>query len=113
MPIRTENKKLYPKNWPEIRENIRKRARDKCEWCGVVNHSWINRHTREICLQDEEGTIRVVCTVAHLDHNPENSSEDNLAFLCQKCHNSYDAPHRKQTRRNSKLIGQLKFKEDG
>lgn len=107
MPIKPENKHLYPGNWNEIRERIRTRAMDKCEWCGVVNHSWINKYTREICLQDEENAVRVICTTAHLDHNPENNSDDNLAFLCQKCHNNYDAPHRKQTRKNSKLTGQL------
>ena len=109
MPIKTENKDKYPANWPEIRERIRQRAHDLCEWCGVVNHSWINRFSREICLQDEEDTIRVICTVAHLDHNPENNSDDNLAFLCQKCHNNYDRKHRNQTRRNNKLKGQLKI----
>ena len=106
MPIKPENKNRYPSNWKEIVERIRTRAKDKCEWCGVVNHSWINRKTREICLQDEEDTIRVICTTAHMDHIPENCEDENLYFLCQKCHNRYDAPHRKQTIRNSKLIGQ-------
>jgi hypothetical protein len=109
MPIKPENKKLYPDNWNQIRERIRKRANDKCEWCGAINHSWINRYTRELCLQDEEYTIRVICTTAHLDHNPQNNEDNNLAFLCQKCHNNYDRPHRNQTRRNSKLIGQNKL----
>ena len=107
MPIKPENKHLYPGNWSEIRERIRLRANDKCERCGVINHSWINRHTREICLQDEPDTIRIVCTVAHLDHNPENNSDENLAFLCQKCHNNHDIKHRIGTRRDSKLKGQL------
>ena len=109
MPIKPENKDKYPDNWPEIRARVRKRAGDKCEWCGVVNHSWINRISREICISDEDDAIRVVCTVAHLDHNPENNDENNLAFLCQKCHNSYDAPHRKQTRQQGKLKSQLKL----
>jgi len=51
--------------------------------------------------------IVIVCTVAHLDHNPENNSDNNLAFLCQKCHNNHDRKHRNQTRRNNKLRGQL------
>lgn len=53
--------------------------------------------------------IVIVCTVAHLDHNPENNADDNLAFLCQKCHNNYDRKHRNQTIRNNKLNGQLKL----
>lgn len=106
MPIRPENKIRYPDNWPEIRERIRERAGDKCEWCGAVNHSYVNRITRELCLTDELNAIRIVCTVAHLDHTPENCEDDNLAFLCQKCHNRYDARHRAQTRKGDKLKGQ-------
>jgi 5-methylcytosine-specific restriction endonuclease McrA len=109
MPIKPENKKRYPENWKEVRSRIQTRARDKCEWCGVVNYSWINRISREICLQDEENTIRVVCTTAHLDHTPENCDDSNLVFLCQKCHNNYDIGHRKQTRRDSHNVGQLQL----
>lgn len=38
MPIKPENKKLYPKNWKEIRAKILERADNKCEFCGVPNH---------------------------------------------------------------------------
>ena len=38
MPIKPENKKLYPKNWKEIREKILKRANNCCEFCGLPNH---------------------------------------------------------------------------
>ena len=98
MPIKPENKQRYPSNWKEIRARIQTRAKDKCEWCGAVNYSWVNRITRKICLSDEDNAIRIVCTVAHMDHIPENCDDDNLRFLCQKCHNGYDAPHRKATR---------------
>lgn len=39
MPIKPENKKRYPKNWPQIREQILARADHKCEWCGVPNYA--------------------------------------------------------------------------
>lgn len=40
MPIKPENKALYPDNWKEISERIRTvRAKNKCEKCGVPNHS--------------------------------------------------------------------------
>ena len=39
MPIKQENKDRYPSNWHEIRERIRQRAKNKCEWCGVSNYS--------------------------------------------------------------------------
>lgn len=40
----------------------------------------------------------VVLTVAHLNHTPEDCRDENLAALCQKCHNSYDAPTRRRGR---------------
>ncbi len=43
-------------------------------------------------------TVRVVCTFAHLDHNPANNAEENKAFLCQWCHLNYDGPHHKYSR---------------
>lgn len=112
MPIKPENKNRYPENWPEIRERILKRAKDCCENCGLPNYSWVNSSTREMCLSDEENAIRVILTIAHLDHTPENCEEDNLKALCQKCHNNYDIKHRKQTRRNSKLKDQIKIDFD-
>lgn len=33
---------------------------------------------------------KVVLTVAHLDHTPENVTDDNLKALCQRCHLNYD-----------------------
>ena len=39
MPIKPENKKLYPKNWKEIRRQILERANNKCEFCGIENYS--------------------------------------------------------------------------
>lgn len=40
MPIKPENKALYPKNWKEISHFIiHERAKNKCEVCGVNNHA--------------------------------------------------------------------------
>lgn len=36
----------------------------------------------------------VVLQTAHLDHNPANCADENLAALCQFCHASYDVEHR-------------------
>jgi 5-methylcytosine-specific restriction endonuclease McrA len=41
------------------------------------------------------GPSKVVLTVAHLDHTPENCADENLRAWCQRCHNSYDAPMRR------------------
>ena len=39
--------------------------------------------------------VRVVLTVAHLNHTPEDCADENLRAWCQSCHNSYDAPMRR------------------
>jgi hypothetical protein len=50
--------------------------------------------------------IRIVLTVAHLDHTPENCDPANLKCLCQRCHNRHDAAHRQATRRATAAAGQ-------
>ena len=95
MPIKPENRSRYPKNWKDIRASILERAKDHCEFCGRKNHSFV--------LNEKTGKmIKVVLTIAHLDHQPENCDPSNLRALCQACHNRYDAKHRAETRRNSK-----------
>lgn len=42
-----------------------------------------------------KGPVKVILTVAHLDHQPENCARENLRALCQRCHNDYDAPMRR------------------
>jgi len=37
----------------------------------------------------------VVLTIAHLDHQPKNCDDGNLRACCQRCHNTYDAYHRR------------------
>ena len=92
MPIKPENKARYPKNWKsDIRPAILKRANGCCEFCGRRNHSfYFNEKTRKM--------VRVVLTIAHLDHTPENCDPSNLRALCQSCHLRYDAEHHRQTR---------------
>lgn len=90
MPIRPENRGRYPKDWRSIVERIRARSGNCCEgsptWpdCRAVNGD----------PHPETGST-VVLTVAHLDHQPENCSDDNLRHWCQRCHNTYDAPMRR------------------
>lgn len=96
MPIRPENRARYPKNWKsEIRPSILERAKNRCEFCGRENHTWFyNEKTGKM--------VKVVLTVAHLDHVPENCDPSNLRALCQKCHNQYDAAHRAETRKRTR-----------
>lgn len=110
MPVKSENKHLYPINWPEISYYIRfVRADGRCEVCGAINYSYVNRESRELCLPDEYDAIRIILTTAHLDHNPENIDDLNLIAMCQRCHNRWDKFHRRKTRREARLKGQLKL----
>lgn len=101
MPIKQENKARYPKDWKLIRMQVLQRADNKCEFCGVENHTMrVNPKTAK--------EVKIVLTIAHLDHTPEHCSLDNLRALCQRCHNKYDAEHRKETRRKTlRLSGKL------
>ena len=96
MPIRPENKSRYPKNWKsEIRPSILERAKNRCEFCGRQNHTWyFNENTKKM--------VKVVLTIAHLDHVPEHCDPSNLRALCQRCHNQYDAKHRAETKKLNK-----------
>lgn len=109
MPIRPENRDKYPPDWKAIRERIRDRAGDRCEWCGVANHSIGFRYKgglfhhapglqpgkRTLSVRGESAEVnifRIVCTVAHVhDPDPANCDDENLAFLCQRCHLTHDA----------------------
>ena len=60
---------------------------------------WTYREAREFCetnrdIEPESRWIVIVLTIAHLDHVPENCADENLAALCQRCHNWHDAKTR-------------------
>jgi hypothetical protein len=124
MPIRAENRARYPADWPQISRRIRDRAGNRCEFCTVPNGAKIRRSVAEGVpvwrLADDSAyengrsaidgaevpdsmadecnwgnPVRVILTVAHLDHQPENCADDNLRALCQRCHNQLDAPTRR------------------
>jgi 5-methylcytosine-specific restriction endonuclease McrA len=124
MPIRKENRDRYPKDWPAISARVRKRARNRCEECGVKNYAigarapdgtflknrprgekmlgldwpppgedaWFKWKGEDMMLR----VVRIVLTVAHLDHQPENCADENLRAWCQRCHNRYDASERRR-----------------
>lgn len=131
MPIRAENRARYPKDWPAISRRIRKRSRGRCECkgdCGLQHFR--GNAGRQIdlppSLQISKRVFRcqainggphpvtkakVVLTVAHLNHKPEDCTDANLKAWCQRCHNRYDAPTRaagiKARRRAAVAIGDL------
>jgi len=94
----------YPDDWEAISRRIRlERAQGRCEFCGAVNGE----------PHPVTGS-RVVLTVAHLDHDTTNNTDDNLAALCQRCHLTYDAAlhaqHAAETRRRRMVeAGQMEL----
>ncbi|WP_162560849.1 HNH endonuclease [Methylobacterium durans] len=96
MPISADRMKLYPggsirsREWQDLRYRIMQRAEFRCEGtpmfpeCRAVNN---DKHP--------ETGATVVLTTAHLDQNPLNNDDGNLRALCQRCHNTWDAPHRR------------------
>jgi len=105
MPI---DYKKYPANWfTEIRPAILARAGNCCEFCGVRNHAQVWR---------SEKWIKIVLTIAHLDHDITNNDPANLRALCQRCHLHYDQEHHQRSRRKNRTekSGQLSlFEEEG
>lgn len=132
MPIRPEMKALYPKDWRSVSRRIRERAGNVCEWpgCGAPNGQFIERDARDkerwkphshsgVCLGEACGSVKVVLTVAHLDHDPTNNDESNLRAWCQLRHLRYDsAEHAKnaaatRARKRDEQTGQLALKASG
>ena len=118
MPI---NYGKYPPNWKkEIRPRILKRADNKCEKCGVKNGQKVSTlklylHThgkgsiktlwfrnRKDAIRHQHlgilGIVKVILTVAHLDHDEQNWSvtDDRLMAMCQYCHLNYDSEEKKR-----------------
>lgn len=131
MPIREENKLRYPPDWKAISLRIRKRARQRCECkgeCGL-RHTKVDGKQVDLPSSLQIKALRafrcaavngkphpitgsiVVLTVMHLNHRPEDCSDENMMAGCQRCHNRYDAPTRargiKERRRATQATGDL------
>ena len=94
MPIRPENRARYPKDWKQVRERILKRANWRCEHPGCRARHGVTGYWRKglfhrlpevlwdagytagdtvACGNGEKlKIIKIVLTIAHLDHTPEN-----------------------------------------
>lgn len=88
--------------------------------CQAPNHTVVHRslsnpeqwHELEQLNEDcapWTRSVRIVLTIAHLDHMPENNDPENLRALCQLCHLRYDREHHAKTRSLARLNRQLQL----
>ena len=98
MPISKDMAKRYPADWARRRRFIiEHRAQNRCEWCGAANRE----------PHPDTGS-HVVLTLAHVwDKAPESASLLNLAALCQRCHNRWDAAERQESRIRRQIARRL------
>lgn len=115
MPIRPSERARYPRNWREISAKIRERDGDACRWCHAPNGERVRRKLDDpgrwihecdylaiVDGIDWSEAVKIVITVAHLDHTPENCDFGNLVALCQRCHLTYDAAHHARNARRTR-----------
>jgi ribosomal protein S14 len=108
----------YPPDWLKvIRPRIMARAENRCEVCGlehnqvvwaakfqikddksryVLRSIWFSSKQdaeRENTYWQDVKPVRVILTIAHLDHDEDNHAvtDDRLKAMCQICHIRYDA----------------------
>ena len=95
MPIKPEHRDRYPPDWEDIRGRVLTRAGHRCEWpgCGAPNYAcgyWNRdcftvvgfdiidpREAVQLAVQGHR-LLRIVLTVAHIDHVPEHCDMENL-----------------------------------
>jgi hypothetical protein len=112
----------YPRDWKVLRGGILLRANNRCEQCSAPNGEVIARHHEGRSYMLESGEVfdaatgehlglargsefdvgrfvRVVLTVAHLDHDESHNDVGNLRALCQLHHLRHDAADNTRRRR--------------
>lgn len=112
----------YPPDWPDISQRIRERDGHCCKFCGLAQHAtgWRDQRGKFYELAEAqaapagEKVVRIVLTVAHLDHDTGNNDDANLAALCQRCHLRHERKqHRatigKRQHGRRRLSGQLEL----
>ena len=111
--IRKEMKHLYlpPKEWAALRKDRLEQHDHKCARCRVPNGMrvwrrgdlWQNEYPGHFFEHSGWRKVKIVLTIAHLDHDPTHNEPGNTLPLCQLCHNRHDAKHRAEGRRARKM----------
>jgi len=119
MPIRPELREHYGRNWRKvIRPRILARAEYCCEQCGVPDRVKVRRwrgmwvdpdyltwradngamlFVEDPPLYSQIREVRIVLTVAHINHQPGDDRDENLLALCQWCHLNMDRDANRET----------------
>ena len=121
---------LYPIDWKtKIRPDILERDQHCCKVCKVPNYAlafsgrWngievfqnedgsifktedgeliSNSYVGDVWDEKNNGSCKIILTVAHLDHDIKNNDYSNLAALCQLHHNRHDVLFRKANRKKN------------
>jgi hypothetical protein len=117
MPIRPENRDKYPPDWRKISQRIRvERAQGRCECTGECGRDHGGGRCPRQAGTDLPTGGRIVLTVAHLNHDPSDCSNENLRALCQRCHLQLDREQHPATARATRRArlreaGQLELPE--
>lgn len=99
MPIKPEHRHHYQApEWDQLRARVFARAKNRCEKCGREHGS---------PYQNKKGKwVAVQLGCAHIDQNPANNADSNLAAWCRACHMEADLPwhvlHAADTRKTRK-----------
>lgn len=137
MPIRPENRARYPADWKAIAMATKERAGWRCQGSpafpdcrlphGAIGYrdagrggAWVQLASagdaqdvawHQHLVGDAHKVLRIVLTVGHFDHQPENCDPANLFAWCQRCHLFHDRHHhaatRARTRRQGLALGDL------
>lgn len=120
----------YPSNWKtEIRPRILARAGNCCEQegCGAKNGDWgyhdkngkfwegeetldiLEKAGRDLFdkgdvlghIPGEKKPVKIVLTIAHLNHDVTDNRDENLKALCQRHHLHHDKDHHKKNSRET------------
>lgn len=119
MPIRLEHRWLYPIDWEQVSRRVRfTRAQGRCDHCRRPHGRYV-QHLGNGVWWDEDRAIwrtgrgkpisvrvtpsqphmtRVFLACAHLNHDPTDNRDRNLAALCQRCHMVHDAAEHQRRR---------------
>ena len=125
MPIRPDLRQYYkPPAWPAVRRRILERAGGKfdengkylggarCEQCKAPDQerivrwegsaAWASILEWSLDPTAESRIVKIVLTVAHLNHVAGDDRDENLAALCQWCHLNLDRSSHADTRKKRK-----------